>query len=126
MFQFFNSTFLAISLAASRLVFAVNRLALAVYNFLNLALLRLGINPISLTTINANLDLDILFGGVADIIIKIAFYIGAVLSMGGVLSLIYAYKDENADAQGRAIRVIVAGGALVGLRTLFQMAGIIG
>ena len=126
MFQFFNSTFLAISLVASRLVFAVNRLALAVYNFLNLALLRLGINPISLTTINANLDLDILFGGVADIIIKIAFYIGAVLSMGGVLSLIYAYKDENADAQGRAIRVIVAGGALVGLRTLFQMAGIIG
>ena len=126
MFQFFNSTFLAISLAVSRLVFAVNRLALAVYNFLNLALLRLGINPISLTTINANLDLDILFGGVADIIIKIAFYIGAVLSMGGVLSLIYAYKDENADAQGRAIRVIVAGGALVGLRTLFQMAGIIG
>lgn len=81
---------------------------------------------VMLTTINANMDLDTLFGGVADIIIKLAFYIGAILAIGGVMSLLLAYKDENADAQSRAVRLIVIGGALLGLRTLLQMAGIIG
>jgi len=80
---------------------------------------------LSSTTINTNLDLDHLFGGVADIIIKIAFYVGAVLAIGGVFSLLLAYKDENADAQSKAVRIIVIGGALVGLRTFLSMAGII-
>lgn len=81
---------------------------------------------VMLTTINANMDLDTLFGGVVDIIIQIAFYIGGVLTIGGVMSLLLAYKDENADAQSRAVRLIVIGGALLGLRTLLQMAGILG
>lgn len=85
-----------------------------------------GIEPVFLTTINASMDLDTLFGGVADIIIQIAFYIGAVLIIGGILSLLLAYKDENADAQSRAVRLIVIGGALAGFRPLLEMAGIIG
>lgn len=78
------------------------------------------------TTINTNLDLDSLFGGVVDMIIKIAFYVGAVLAVGGIFSLLLAYKDDNADAQSKAVRIIVIGGVLVGLRAFLQLAGIIG
>lgn len=85
-----------------------------------------GINPVFLTTINTDIDLDSLFGGIIDIIIQIAMWVGVVLAVGGVFSLVLAYKDENADGQSRAIRVLVVGGALIGLRVLLQTAGIIG
>ena len=65
------------------------------------------------TTINTNLDLDSLFGGIVDIIIKIAMYVGIALAVGGVFSLVLAYKDENAEGQSRAVRIIVVGGALI-------------
>lgn len=119
MYHFIKAALLSIGLA-------VDRITLDIFASMNLALLQLGYNPISLTTINANMNLDMLFGGVADIIIQIAFYIGAVLIIGGILSLLLAYKDENADAQSRAVRLIVIGGALVGFRPLLEMAGIIG
>lgn len=77
------------------------------------------------TTINTNLDLDSLFGGIVDIIIKIAMYVGIALAVGGVFSLVLAYKDENAEGQSRAVRIIVVGGALIGLRILLQTAGLI-
>ena len=78
-----------------------------------------------LTTINTNLDLNSLFGGVVDIIIQIAMYVGIALPVGGVFSLVLAYKDENAEGQSRAVRIIVVGGALIGLRVLLQTAGLI-
>ena len=78
-----------------------------------------------LTTINTNLDLNSLFGGVVDIIIQIAMYVGIALAVGGVFSLVLAYKDENAEGQSRAVRIIVVGGALIGLRVLRQTAGLI-
>lgn len=77
------------------------------------------------TTINTNLDLNSLFGGVVDIIIQIAMYVGIALAVGGVFSLVLAYKDENAEGQSRAVRIIVVGGALIGLRVLLQTAGLI-
>ena len=77
------------------------------------------------TTINTNLDLDSLFGGIVDIIIKIAMYVGIALAVGGVFSLVLAYKDENAEGQSRAVRIIVVGGAHIGLRVLLQTAGLI-
>lgn len=77
------------------------------------------------TTINTNLDLDSLFGGIVDIIIKIGMYVGIALAVGGVFSLVLAYKDENAEGQSRAVRIIVVGGALIGLRVLLQTAGLI-
>lgn len=77
------------------------------------------------TTINTNLDLDSLFGGIVDIIIKIAMYVGIALAVGGVFSLVLAYKDENAEGQSRSVRIIVVGGALIGLRVLLQTAGLI-
>ena len=78
-----------------------------------------------LTTINTNLDLNSLFGGVVDSIIQIAMYVGIALAVGGVFSLVLAYKDENAEGQSRAVRIIVVGGALIGLRVLLQTAGLI-
>ena len=78
-----------------------------------------------LTTINTNLDLNSLFGGVVDIIIQIAMYVGIALAVGGVFSLVLAYKDENAEGQSRAVRIIVVGGALIGLRVMLQTAGLI-
>lgn len=78
------------------------------------------------TSINTNLDLNSLFGGIIDIIIQIGMYVGVVLAAGGVFSLVLAYKDENAEGQSRAVRLIVVGGALIGLRVLLKTAGIIG
>ena len=69
-----------------------------------------------LTTINADLDLDTLFGGIIDVIIKIGFYVGVILAVGGVFSLILAYHDDRTDDQTKAIRKIVVGGVLIGLR----------
>lgn len=76
-------------------------------------------------TINTNLDLDQLLGGIVGIIIKIAMYVGIVLAVGGVFSLVLAYKDDNSDAQAKAVRIIVVGGALIGLRALLALAGIV-
>ena len=76
-----------------------------------------------LTTINTNLDLNSLFGGVVDIIIQIAMYVGIALAVGGVFSLVLAYKDENAEGQSRAVRIIGVGGAIMGRRFLLQTAG---
>lgn len=86
------------------------------------------ITPVMLsgTSINTNLDLNSLFGGIIDIIIQIGMYVGIVLAAGGVFSLVLAYKDENAEGQSRAVRLIVVGGALIGLRVLLQTVGIIG
>ncbi len=86
------------------------------------------IHPVMLSggvTINTNLDLDQLLGGIVGIIIKIAMYVGIVLAVGGVFSLILAYKDDNSDAQAKAVRIIVVGGALIGLRALLALAGIV-
>ena len=60
-----------------------------------------------------------------DIIIQIAMYVGIALAVGGVFSLVLAYKDENAEGQSRAVRIIVVGGALIGLRVLLQTAGLV-
>lgn len=75
--------------------------------------------------INTNLNMDTLFASMAGIVIKIAFYVGALITVGGVFSLIVAYKDDNADGQTRAVRLIVVGVCLVGFESLLKMAGII-
>ncbi len=75
--------------------------------------------------INPDVDIDSLFGGIIDIINKIAFYVGAILVVGGIFSLILAYKDENADQQARSIRNIVVGVSLMSLPIFLQMAGIV-
>lgn len=80
---------------------------------------------VMLTHINATVDMDTLFGGIVDIIIKMSSYVGMILVIGGIFQLILAYKDDNADAQSKSIRHIVVGASLMGLRIFLVMAGII-
>lgn len=83
------------------------------------------IAPTFCAKINSTLDMDTLFGNMAEIIIKIAFYAGAIIAIGGIFALILAYKDDNADGQTRAVRLIVVGLLLVGFRAVLTLAGII-
>lgn len=79
----------------------------------------------TLCGIGTNLDMDSLFQSMAGVIIKIAFYVGALITVGGVFSLIVAYKDDNADGQTRAVRLIVVGIVLVGFEQMLQTVGIL-
>ena len=74
---------------------------------------------------NTKLNMDNLFGSIAGIIIKIAFYVGALITVGGVFALILAYKDDNADGQTRAVRLIVVGLVLVGFEGMLKLVGIL-
>ena len=43
----------------------------------------------------SGVNMDTLFGSLADIIIKLAFYVGILITVGAIFSLIFAYKDDN-------------------------------
>lgn len=81
--------------------------------------------PARADTLNPSVDIDTLFGGVVDIICQIAMYMGGFLVIAGAISLILAYKDENSEQQTRAVRLIVVGAALMGLKPLLHTAGIL-
>lgn len=81
--------------------------------------------PTMCVNFKTNLSMDSLMGGMGEIIIQIALYIGIFIIVSGVLQLLLAYKDDNAEGQTRAIRLLVIGIALVGFRVLLRTAGII-
>ena len=62
--------------------------------------------------------MNALFNSMVDIICNIAFYVGAIVIVGGVFNWVMAQKDENADGQSRAIKFIVCGFALVSLKVI--------
>ena len=63
--------------------------------------------------------------GVINIIFEVAKYVGIVLAVSGIFQLILAYKDDNADGQSRAVRLVVVALVLLGLKTLVQLTGLI-
>ena len=65
-----------------------------------------------------NSMMNSLFTKMVDIICTIAFYVGAIIIVGGIFNWVLAQKDENADGQSRAIKFIVCGFALVALKTI--------
>ena len=77
------------------------------------------------TNLNTNLDLDALFGGIVEIILKIGLYVGAALVAGGVLQLLISYLNDQPEGKASALRIIVVGGSLMGLRALLQLIGLI-
>lgn len=81
--------------------------------------------PTLCAQLNTNLDMDKLFASMAGIVVKIAFYVGALVTVGGAFALVVAYKDDNADGQTRAVRLIVVGVVLVGFEGLLKAAGIL-
>lgn len=56
---------------------------------------------------------------IVDIVFKIFKYIGVILALWGVGSLVMAFKNEDADSKSRAIMSLVVGICLVALDTLF-------
>ena len=52
-------------------------------------------SPTLCDKIKSNIDMDTLFGNMAEIIIKIAFYVGAIVAISGIFQLVLAYKDDN-------------------------------
>lgn len=77
------------------------------------------------TTINPNATTESVIGGILDVIFKIAFYIGIVIAVIGVVSFILAFKDDNAEQQSRGIRLAVVGTALIGIQVLIKLTGLI-
>lgn len=77
------------------------------------------------TTIKTDLSTDAMIGGIVDFICKVAFYIGAVVLVSGIFMFIFAYKDDNAESQSRAIRFAVIGAVLLGLKQMLNLIGII-
>ena len=77
------------------------------------------------TTINNNATTASVIGGILDIIFQIAFYLGVVIAVIGVVSFIMSFKDDNAESQSRGIRLALVGTALIGIRLLIKMTGLI-
>ena len=77
------------------------------------------------TNLNTTLDLDALFAGIVEIILKMGTYVGGALAVGGILQLILSYYNDQPEGKASALRVIVVGGALMGMRGLLQLVGLI-
>ena len=92
---------------------------------LSLYTLPMALAPTLCLKIKSNINMDTLFGNMAEIIVKLAFYVGAMVAIYGVFSMILAYKDDNADGQTRAIRLIIVGVMLIGFETVLKLAGIV-
>jgi len=81
--------------------------------------------PTLCISFKSNLSMDSLMNGMGGLVIQIARYIGMFIILSGVLQLLLAYKDDNAEGQTRAIRLCVIGIALVGFEPLLRTVGII-
>lgn len=77
------------------------------------------------TQLQTDLNLDALFGGIVEIILKMGMYVGGALAVGGVFQLLLSYYNDQPEGKAQALRVIVVGGALMGLRGLLQIIGLI-
>lgn len=93
----------------SRLVVALNAFLIS---------LSVGIAPTFCGNIPQGGNMKTLFTAMTDIIFTIAFYVGAIIIVGGIFNWIMAQKDENADSQSRAIKFIIVGFALCCLKVI--------
>lgn len=62
---------------------------------------------------------------IVNFVFRIFGYIGAVLGVWGIGSLILAFKNEDADAKSRAIMILGAAILLLSLKTVIQGSGIL-
>ena len=58
--------------------------------------------------LNTNISMEKLFGSMVEIVLQIALYVGALITVSGVFSLIMAYKDDN-GATRSAVKSCSAG-----------------
>lgn len=66
-------------------------------------------------------------GAILDIILMTSKYIGIVIVVFGVFSMVLGFKDEDAERMSSAVSMMVVGSALIGASTLLpQMIGFLG
>lgn len=76
-------------------------------------------------TINDNLTTESMIGGIIEFIIEVARWMGFVVVAAGIFMFVFAYKDDNAEAQSRAARFAVVGAILLSLKTILTLTGLI-
>lgn len=64
-------------------------------------------------------------GPILDFIFSIAKYIGIILVIIGCFQMFLAYKDDNAEAQVRAIKFAVIGAVCMSLKAILTASGFI-
>ena len=72
-----------------------------------------------------DLDTDKMLGGIINFMCSVARYMGVVIIAAGIFMLIFAYKDDNAEAQSRAVRFAVIGAVMLSLKTVLGWTGLI-
>lgn len=58
---------------------------------------------------------------IVDMVAMIARYIGIVLLAWGVVQLVLAFKNEDADSKSRAMMLIIVSVALIAVKTFINM-----
>lgn len=81
--------------------------------------------PASAVTINPNATTETVVGGILDVIFKLAFWTGAVITVIGVFMFLYSFKDDRGDLQASGAKTAIVGAALLGLRLLVGLTGLI-
>lgn len=81
--------------------------------------------PAAAANINPNATTESVIGGILDVIFQICLYLGIVIAVIGVVSFLMSFKDDNAEQQSRGIRLALVGTALIGIRVLISMTGLI-
>lgn len=75
--------------------------------------------------VETNLTTEGVVGGIVGFIVDVAKWIGIVVVVSGIFMFIFAYKDDNAESQSRAIRFAVIGALMIGLELILKTAGLI-
>lgn len=71
-------------------------------------------------------NMQSIMGGLIGMVLTIAFWIGVILVIAGVVKAVMAYKDDNTNEITQGVRLAVVGGILVGLTAILQGLGLIG
>lgn len=85
----------------------------------------LGSFVLGTVTIKDNLTTEKVVGGIIGLVLEIAKYTGYAVVAIGVFNVILAFKDENSEAQSRGIKMCIVGVALIGMRALLRIVGLI-
>lgn len=76
-------------------------------------------------TVKTNLSTKTVIGNILEVIFDLFMYIGVVLVVIACGMLGLALKDENADQQSRAVKLLVVAAFLIGIESFCRMAGVI-
>ena len=70
-------------------------------------------------------DMDTLYENIIELICTLARYVGGVMLAYGIWQLIGAIREQNGEAQTRAVTFTFSGVALIALKSLLDAVGVI-